>query len=62
MLRVRISRRINYHLFGGDRDQMLSSRAYAEGWFFTEWVIDLIFFWDNRHCRDCFVWELNNES
>ena len=62
MLRVRISRRINYHLLGGSLNQMVSSRAYAEGWVVTEMVINLIFFWDNRHCRDCFVCELNNES
>jgi len=62
MIRIYISRRVNYFLLGGKITQTVCGRAYEQGWFKTEIVLDLIWFWDYQHCRNCYVWELTNET
>jgi hypothetical protein len=60
-IRVYISRRINYHLLGGRLDQMICSRAYEQGWFRTERVLNLIYFCQKEHCKRCYLWENADE-
>jgi len=61
-IRVYISRRINYHLLGGRLDQMVCSRAYEQGWFKTEKVLNAIHFWQEQHCQKCYLSEMHNET
>ena len=56
MLRIYISRAINYYFFAGDPDEMFSSRVHREGWR-CEGYIDFIFFWQRAHCELCHRWE-----
>jgi len=57
MWRVYASRAVNYYLFAGDPDEMLSSRVHRESWPRAELVIDRVFFWQYRHCRRSYLWE-----
>lgn len=58
MWKVYISRWVNYHLLGGKPNQMVSSRAYVEHWPRTECFINRLFFWQDNHCRQSFIWEV----
>lgn len=58
MWKVHLSRWINYWLLNGKPDQMISSRVYVEHHVRWERVIDKIFFWQYRHCRMSFMWEI----
>ena len=62
MSRVRVSRWINRHLLRGDEKEMVSARAYREGWFKTETCLDKLFFWHDRHCRNCYLFELKEKE
>jgi len=57
MWRVYMSRAVNYYLFMGSPDQMFSSRVHIESWPRTEYIIDCVFFWQDRHCELCWRWE-----
>jgi hypothetical protein len=56
MVRVYISRGINYYLFTGSPNEMLSSRVHRECWP-TEVLIDFMFFWQKSHCATSYRWE-----
>ena len=59
MWRVYISRCINFYLFGGKKNQMLSSRAFIFDKKKTELIINLLFL-DRNHCRKAYIWERRN--
>jgi hypothetical protein len=55
-----ISQSINTIFLNGHPDECLSGRAYRTQ---TKWaieVIDLIFFWDHKHCRSSYFNDLSN--
>jgi len=60
MYRVYVSRALNYYLFNGKKDQMVSSRCYLEG-LKHEKTINKIFFWQKNHCRSSAIWERRNK-
>lgn len=62
MWKVHISRAVNYHLLGGERGQMVSSRAYVQHWQRTERCINRLFWWQESHCRQSFIWEKIDEK
>ena len=62
MWKVYLSRWVNFYLLGGRRDQMVSSRAYAEHHPRTERFINAVFFWQDNHCRRTFLWEKRHEA
>lgn len=45
-------------------DEMLSARAWRlrESFPWLYRVIDVVFFWDEGHCEECFEMELNQEQ
>jgi len=49
---------LNVLLLNGSPNESLSSRAYAEPWPKTMWIINKVFFWQNNHCRGAFANEL----
>jgi len=55
MWKVHLSRWLNQKC-GGNKNEMLSSRAHRTGWW-LEAVIDRIFFWQKRHCKQSYRWE-----
>ena len=49
-------------IFGGWADETISARAYRlhakkTRWYITMRIIDAIFFWQPRHCRQSYVAE-----
>ncbi len=59
MLRVRVSRRVNW-IFGGKKDEMLSSRLYLEDRRTLIFVVDTVFFIlrkERKHCEVSCRWE-----
>lgn len=60
MVRVKISRWVNRRLLRGDKNEMISSRAYREQWYCTEMLINIWWYWIFRqkyHCYRCYQWE-----
>lgn len=51
-----LSRMCNVIVFNGHENEMLSSRAYREVWK-LEAVLNTIYFWEDNHCRNSFLWE-----
>jgi hypothetical protein len=60
LLRVKVSRWINYHIFNGKCNQMLSSRVYVSHNVCAIYIIDSIFFWQEEHCKQAFYYDLVN--
>ena len=61
MIRLFISRRINYHFFGGSKHEMLSARIHREKWA-CEKHVDRIFFLHVNHCLKCHKWERRHDG
>jgi len=57
------SRRLNT-LTGGPSTQLLCSRVYFNarvwggGWIPLNQVLDVMFWHENQHCRQCYLWEM----
>ena len=55
-----LSQTVNVFL-GGMPDEMLSARAYRcrDNWFWgiARVVLDIAFFWQTDHCKQCYEWE-----
>lgn len=62
MWKVYLSRLVNRYLFGGKPNQMVSSRCYVEHHPRAEKLINSIFFWQENHCRETFLWEVMHEK
>ena len=56
MWRVHFSRALNRFLFGGQHNEMLSSRIHRERWA-CEKFVDKFFFFHKNHCLKCHKWE-----
>lgn len=62
MDRVRFSRRLNVCL-GGRNDELLCSRVYINArlygsfWIPLQYALDVLFWHENEHCRQCYLWE-----
>jgi hypothetical protein len=47
-------------LIVGDPDEMISARAHRETsrcWAIAEQVIDKVFFWQQEHCKNAYLYE-----
>lgn len=53
------SQTVNVWLLFGHHDQTVSARCYVnrhkKGWKFFYYLINMIFFWQDDHCRDSFI-------
>jgi heme O synthase-like polyprenyltransferase len=63
---VSFSRVLNVFL-GGWSGEMLSARAYrlskkSQFWLLAVCILDTIFFWEDRHCYNTFLFELENKD
>lgn len=54
MFRVKVSRYINYYLFRGRPNEMVSTRVYIEDITWAINIINGIFFLQKSHCREAF--------
>lgn len=58
---VAISQLVNVVVFNGMPDEMLSARAFRENhkepWATMEVVLNCMFFWQEDHCYQCYLWE-----
>ncbi|GHT26804.1 hypothetical protein FACS18942_04930 [Planctomycetales bacterium] len=59
-LMIAFDRLIN-SIFGGWCGETLSSRAYRRKWK-LRYVIDLLFFWQNEHCYESYLWDKFNKD
>jgi hypothetical protein len=50
-----LSRFINAAFLGGSTHQTTSARAYVEDWGFGRRLINVLFFWEEDHCKK--AWE-----
>lgn len=62
MWRVYASRWLNRELFGGQPNEMLSSRVHRENRVYAERFINCLFFWHCCHCRQAYLWEYQHEK
>lgn len=62
MWKVYLSRWVNYYLLGGKPNQMISSRVYIEHHVRCERFINRLFFWQDNHCRQSYIWEVVHEK
>lgn len=67
MDRIRASRRINVCL-GGRGDELFCTRVYINArlngsfWIPLNISLDLIFWRDKSHCRQCYLWEARDRK
>ena len=58
---VLISQTVNVICFNGFPDEMFSARCYRERndpiWEKRRVFLDKVYFWQDQHCQQCFVWE-----